>query len=448
MRKKWVVLSFVLGLGVMLDVTPAQSQFGDRGGKGKGGKGERGMNLNMGGGGFGGSPNVVVAPGGFGGNPRGFGGNPGAGFNGGGAGFNGGGFGGNPGMGMGGDRGGFNGGGFNGMGGDRGMGGMGMSKGGDRGMGGPGFGGGGMGMGGDRGMGGDPRMGGMGMSKGGDPRMGGGGGESRRPQIDPEQSWNMLVKVSGGTNTIKFDNIPPDTKRMLKMFAERQGTPALPESGEWSKDQFMAHASASAELMRMGGSGNGAGNDWGRGGDRGGDSFDPRSMGRGREKKDEEEERPVAIRYGKLPKDAPAMFTEMDGDRDGQIGLYEWRNVEGNSILAFQAMDLNGDGLLTVDEYLRYQQQKSDREKAIAYENGESVPKGGRGAGAGMMRGPVGSGKDGGAGAYGKDSAPNYFGPSDKSKDTSSKDEKRGKGGDTGRGPWGGGDNPRPKKGG
>ena len=251
----------------------------------------------------------------------------------------------------------------------------------------------------------------------------------------------MLVKVSNGKDTIKFDNIPPDTKRMLKMFAEKQGTPPLPETGEWTKDRFMAHATASAELTRMN-SGNGPGNNWGQGGERGGDGFDPRSMGRRGEKKDEEEERPVAVRYGKLPKDAPSMFTDMDNDKDGQIGLYEWR-TSGNSVLAFQEMDLNGDGLLTVDEYGRYTQQKADREKAVAYESGEGPPKtgmSGRGPGMGMSGRGMPSGKDGSSGA------PNYWGAAgEKGKDGSTKDEKR-NGKDGGRGMWGGSDSPRPGK--
>jgi hypothetical protein len=235
--------------------------------------------------------------------------------------------------------------------------------------------------------------------------------------------------------------------RLSKMVAERQGTPTLPETGEWTKDQFMAHAMASAELQRMsGGSGNGPGNGWGQGGDgRGGENADSRGGRGGRDKKDEEEERPIAIRYGKLPKDAPAMFTELDTDKDGQIGLYEWRTA-GNSVLAFMEMDLNGDGLLTVDEYSRYTQQKADREKAVAYQSGETPPKTGntgRGPGSGPGRG----------GPTGKDAVPNYFGPTnDKGKDSSSKEDKRGsKGGDAGpgsRGPWDGSSGPPRKKGG
>jgi EF hand len=70
-----------------------------------------------------------------------------------------------------------------------------------------------------------------------------------------------------------------------------------------------------------------------------------------------EDEKPVAMRYGKLPGGLPAWFEEYDFDKDGQIALYEWRKA-GRSIAEFQEMDLNGDGLLTADEYLRYERER------------------------------------------------------------------------------------------
>src|SRR4051812_13432126 len=107
-----------------------------------------------------------------------------------------------------------------------------------------------------------------------------------------------------------------------------------------------------------GGSGNGGFNNWGNGGDNPHPRAANRRGGGDRKGQDEEEDRPIAIRYGKLPKDAPAIFTDLDTDKDGQIGLYEWRKA-GHSIIEFQEMDLNGDGLLTVDEYARYMRQKA-----------------------------------------------------------------------------------------
>jgi hypothetical protein len=66
-----------------------------------------------------------------------------------------------------------------------------------------------------------------------------------------------------------------------------------------------------------------------------------------------EEERPVAVRFGKLPKDLPSWWTTLDTDKDGQVGLYEWR-ADKRAISEFATMDLNGDGLLTAEEYLRF----------------------------------------------------------------------------------------------
>ncbi len=66
-----------------------------------------------------------------------------------------------------------------------------------------------------------------------------------------------------------------------------------------------------------------------------------------------EEQRPVVLRYGKMPKELPSWFTDLDTDKDGQIGMYEWRS-DSRPVADFLAMDLNGDGLLTAEEYLRF----------------------------------------------------------------------------------------------
>ena len=68
----------------------------------------------------------------------------------------------------------------------------------------------------------------------------------------------------------------------------------------------------------------------------------------------EEDKRPTVYRTGKFPKELPPWFEEADKDKDGQVGLYEWK-ASGKPIREFMAMDLNGDGFLTVEEVLRYQ---------------------------------------------------------------------------------------------
>jgi len=65
----------------------------------------------------------------------------------------------------------------------------------------------------------------------------------------------------------------------------------------------------------------------------------------------EEEKRPVVYTAGNYPKELPPWFKQLDMDKDGQIGLYEWRRA-GKSIEEFEAMDRNNDGFLTVEEVL------------------------------------------------------------------------------------------------
>lgn len=94
-------------------------------------------------------------------------------------------------------------------------------------------------------------------------------------------------------------------------------------------------------------------------------------------KKVEDEKKPFVARYGNLPKEAPSWFHDLDGDQDGMIGLYEWRR-DKRAITEFVAMDLNGDGYLTADEYVRHKQAEIDtkpetKTTALARLRGEPV---------------------------------------------------------------------------
>src|SRR5262249_31599254 len=97
-------------------------------------------------------------------------------------------------------------------------------------------------------------------------------------------------------------------------------------------------------------------------------------------------------RAGNLPRDFP--YARLDTDLDGQIGLYEWK-ASGMRISEFLAMDLNGDGFLTVDEYYRWRKQTQEEAakrmglNPAAMANGRGP--GGRG-GPGMGNGMMGSG--------------------------------------------------------
>ena len=94
-------------------------------------------------------------------------------------------------------------------------------------------------------------------------------------------------------------------------------------------------------------------------GNYGGSGRDPRN-----EKK---EDLAVAIRYGKLPVGLPNWWDSLDTDKDGQIGLYEWR-ADGRDVKEFQKMDLDGDGLVAPQEWLRYNLLSAEQAKAIAAE--------------------------------------------------------------------------------
>jgi Ca2+-binding EF-hand superfamily protein len=69
----------------------------------------------------------------------------------------------------------------------------------------------------------------------------------------------------------------------------------------------------------------------------------------------EEEEdldaRPVVFRAGKLPKELPPWFKELDTDKDGQVALYEWRRA-GKDLDEFLEWDRNNDGFITAEEAL------------------------------------------------------------------------------------------------
>ena len=55
----------------------------------------------------------------------------------------------------------------------------------------------------------------------------------------------------------------------------------------------------------------------------------------------------------------PEWFSKLDKNKTGQVSLFEWRKA-GRDLAEFQEMDLNGDGLITADEYLRWAKMKQN----------------------------------------------------------------------------------------
>lgn len=72
--------------------------------------------------------------------------------------------------------------------------------------------------------------------------------------------------------------------------------------------------------------------------------------------------RPTVLRYGNLPKELPKWWAEVDADHDAQISLYEWR-TSGRKVDDFTALDPNGDGYITAEEYLRATAPDEPRKK-------------------------------------------------------------------------------------
>jgi len=124
---------------------------------------------------------------------------------------------------------------------------------------------------------------------------------------------------------------------------------------------------------------------------------------------EEEEQKRVVYRAGKLPKELPAWFTQYDKDGDGQVGLYEWK-AAGQPLDDFLKMDRNGDGFLTVEEVLRYQADQNKGRGGSGLPGGNFASPGG---GFGGFRGGFGGGGFGGppGGGFGGPGGGGFGGP-------------------------------------
>jgi len=77
------------------------------------------------------------------------------------------------------------------------------------------------------------------------------------------------------------------------------------------------------------------------------------------------DERPEVYTGTKLPAGLPPWFSEVDTDKDGQIGLYEWIAAK-KSMEEFKAIDRNGDSFLTPDEVLYHLQMTAPETTTVS----------------------------------------------------------------------------------
>ena len=125
----------------------------------------------------------------------------------------------------------------------------------------------------------------------------------------------------------------------------------------------------------------------------------------------EEIRKPVVLPTRPIAAQLPDWFEQMDGDRDGQVGLYEWVK-DGRSVDEFKGVDRNDDGFLTVEEVMADQRaqnrQPGDSTSMYARSDNSNVggrggmgfggPGGGRGRGPGGPNGDMGGGRGPGGG--------------------------------------------------
>jgi hypothetical protein len=111
--------------------------------------------------------------------------------------------------------------------------------------------------------------------------------------------------------------------------------------------------------------------------------------------------KPVVIRAGKLPKELPKWFNELDADADGQVAMYEWRKG-GKNLDEFMEWDRNEDGFVTPEEVLR--------KLNLASSDPGASPSASKGASSSTSSGNGGPPRFGGFGGFGGGERPSFGG--------------------------------------
>jgi Ca2+-binding EF-hand superfamily protein len=183
-------------------------------------------------------------------------------------------------------------------------------------------------------------------------------GRDNGPSPDMIAEWRFRQYDKRGDGKLTADEVPDDLKAEFKKWDTN-------DDGFIELSEFKAFEQARWQ-QRM------QERDWGSGG--------PPNQ-------DEEKKPPTFYRAGKLPKEVPAWFAEYDTNQDAQVDLAEWRKA-GKSVKEFEEMDRNGDGVLSVEEVLRYVRLNAPKsEDGVAVAAADAGGRGGYGGGRGGFGG-------------------------------------------------------------
>lgn len=173
----------------------------------------------------------------------------------------------------------------------------------------------------------------------------GGAGQAaqKHPQVDLSENAAKVFRVldKDGDGELTADELTVNLKEdRLRADADGNGRISKEEYRDWFKQK--AEARAEAQIAK-----------WG--------AFDGFGGGKGKGGKGDDKLGANGL---------PEWFATLDIDKDKQISLFEWREG-GRPLEVFQEMDLDADGLLTRDEYVRYRKKKQEELEQKRREEGK-----------------------------------------------------------------------------